>query len=346
MVCMGQARASELRDPGRASAAERMGTEAIHIMLSTNAQYLQHSAVCLASVLANNPSSSFDIVVVHCVGEALDQQRLRKSLSRFPNCALRFHDFAPPAGVTLPLPGTFYTIETWARLWVSDYFPEDVERVLYLDSDIVVLGGIAPLWRTDLHGALLGAVDIPGSQAGVARLGIPAEHGYFNAGVLIIDLAQWRRTNALGTVLDLLRTYPERILTVDQDALNACFHARRQRLDYRWNVIWPFFREPAPLPLPRTQLDAVRREARIIHFNGASKPWSYFCEHPRKAEYETYLAMTEWRDFVPPDRTVMNRIRKTASRILPGSVKNAVKRLLAARARPASGRIAARSRPR
>jgi lipopolysaccharide biosynthesis glycosyltransferase len=71
----------------------------------------------------------------------------------------------------------------------------------------------------------------------------------------------------------------------------------------------------------------VRREARIIHFNGNSKPWSYFCDHPRKAEYNKYLRMTEWRDFVPPDRTFINRLRKLASAILPAKTKALIKRL-------------------
>jgi hypothetical protein len=55
----------------------------------------------------------------------------------------------------------------------------------------------------------------------------------------------------------------------------------------------PFFREPLALPLDRAEIEAIRRNAQIIHFNGGSKPWSYFCDHPRRAEYEKYLRMTE-----------------------------------------------------
>jgi lipopolysaccharide biosynthesis glycosyltransferase len=107
--------------------------------------------------------------------------------------------------------------------------------------------------------------------------------------------------------------------------LNACFHDRRKRLEYKWNVIRPFFREPSTLPLPRYELEVVCREARIIHFNGSLKPWSYFSDHPRKDEYERYLRMTEWRDFVPPDRTPINIIRKGVAAILPSSVKGIFK---------------------
>ena len=173
----------------------------------------------------------------------------------------------------------------------------------------------------------MGAVDIPGSDRGVAMLGMRAEDGYFNSGVLLIDVAQWRATRANEAVLAYMRANP--VMggkpVFDQDALNACFHSRTRQLDYRWNVIRPFFYDPPTLPLTPSELMAICREARIIHFNGGSKPWSYFCDHPRKAEYQKYLRMTEWRDFVPADRTPLNRMRKTLSGILPPQLKAALK---------------------
>jgi len=298
----------------------------VHLLLCTNADYLQHVAVCLTSLLVNNPHLFFDVVVVGRTSERLDEERLRRSLAQFPNQSLTFKQFTPPAHRILPLnPGAHYTLDTWTRLWVADFFPPEVKRVLYLDGDIVVLGDVAPLWRTELDGAILAAVDIPGSQRGVTHHGMRIEDGYFSAGVLLIDLQQWRQAGALETVLEYVAAYPERLPDVDQDALNACFHARRKRLEYKWNAIWPFFREPLVLSLPRAEIEAVRAEARIVHFNGASKPWSYFCDHPRKNEYDRYLRLTEWREFVPSDRTLINRLRKTASAILSDRVKDFLK---------------------
>ena len=123
------------------------------------------------------------------------------------------------------------------------------------------------------------------------------------------------------------RLHPQKFrrLMYDQDALNGCFHNCTKRLDYRWNVIRPFYREPLALPLERAEIEAIRREARIIHFNGGSKPWSYFCDHPRRAEYQRYLPMTDSRDYVPPDRTPLNILRKGISAALPGSLKDLLK---------------------
>ncbi|HUN40732.1 MAG TPA: glycosyltransferase family 8 protein [Acetobacteraceae bacterium] len=301
----------------------------VHTLLCTNAAYLQHAAVCLVSLLANNPGFFFDIVIVSQPGENLDEARLQRTMAQFSNQSLTFRTFKIPAGLLLPLnPRAHYTLDTYSRLWIGEFFPPHVSRVLYLDADLVVVGSVAPLWSTDLDGALMGAVDIPGSDRGVTRLAMRLEDGYFNAGVLLVDVAQWRDTRAEQAVIDYIRANPERVL-YDQDALNACFRDRTKRLDYKWNVIWPFYREPTPLPLEQAELAAVRREALIIHFNGASKPWSYFCDHPRRADYDRYLRMTEWRDFVPSDRTPLNRLRKFLSALLPALIKTGLKATLA-----------------
>jgi len=302
----------------------------VHLLICTNSLYLQHAAVCLTSLFVNNPELMFHIVIVGRSNEALDEAKLRRSLAQFPNHSLSFRQFTPPKDRNLPLnPRAHYTLDNWTRLWVQEFFSSEVERILYLDSDLVVAGSIASLWCLDLEGRLLGAVNIPGSLHGVAKLGMQPEDGYFNSGVLLIDLKQWRESRALDIILDCVDAHPERFqYTLDQDALNACFHARTKRLDYKWNVTWPFFFDPGSLPLSLTDVETVCREARIIHFNGSSKPWSYLCNHPRKAEYEKYLRMTEWRDFIPDDQTTANKVRKALSSILPDRAKTILKAAL------------------
>jgi lipopolysaccharide biosynthesis glycosyltransferase len=299
----------------------------VPLLFSTNALFLQHATVCLTSLLVNNPDLFFDVVIVSNPAEHLDSDKVRRSLGSFSNYSLRFQEFIPPVEVLPPLDaGAHYTLDTWTRFWVAEFFPADVNRMLYLDADMVVVGSIRSLWQTNLDGALLAAVDIPGSQIGVNALAIPSEAGYFNAGVMLIDLKQWRSSRALDTLLDFVRAYPDRLASVDQDVLNACFYNRRKRLDYKWNVIRPFFRDDTWwLPLTQGELEEVRRQAVIIHYNGGLKPWSYFSDHPRRDEYHKYLRMTEWRDFVPADRTAVNIVRKRVSAILPSPVKALLK---------------------
>jgi len=310
-------------DPYSSGESRREAGDRVPTLICTDSGYLQHAAVCLTSLVANNPGLFFDIAIVRRASETLDIAKLRRSLAPFANHTITEKAFTQPPEISLPLnPQAKYTLDSWSRLWVADFFPDDVERVLYLDGDIVVVGSIAELWRTDLDGNVLGCVDIPGAAIGVQRLGLRPEDGYFNSGVLLIDLKQWRETQVLPRLLDYMRVHPEQmVFALDQDALNACLYKSKKRLDPKWNAVWTFFRDNEPVPLPRAAIEVLRRDARIIHFNHEIKPWSYFCEHPRQSEYYRYLRMTEWRDFVPPDRTMRNRLYKFAGAVLPARVK-------------------------
>ena len=183
--------------PSPLNKTERHGkgcTGHVNLLLCTNALFLQHAAVCVTSVLTNNPDLFFDIVIVSQQNERLDEEKFRGSIAKFSNHTLEFRKFVIPDELVLPLnPLAHYTLDTYSRLWIGEFFPSDVTRVLYLDADIVAVGSLASLWTVDLSGALMGAVDIPGSNRGVERLDMPPDAGYFNAGVLVIDLARVAR---------------------------------------------------------------------------------------------------------------------------------------------------------
>ncbi len=294
----------------------------LNLLLCCNRTYAQHLCVALISLLDSNKDQSFDIVVVSREEFGSDGDRLLASLAGFRNCSIRFALFEVPAGLRLPV-RAHYSVDNYSRLWIADFFPAAVRRVLYLDCDLIVLGEVADLYNVDLNGSLLGAVSIPGSTR-CTLLGIPERFGYFNSGVMIIDLEQWRATRAAAEVIDYIVANPDKLIDADQDALNGCFFARRKAVPYVWNVITPFYFDYHPLGMDQTIVDEVRQGARIVHFNGASKPWSYMSRHPHRQDYARYLRRSEWRDYVPPDRTISNMLKKHLATFVPKRVTRAV----------------------
>ena len=294
----------------------------IHLLLCCDRGYAQHLGVALISLLTNNPDLDFDVVVVSRENFGETENRLLKSLRSFRNFSLRFVLFQPPSDLNLPV-RAHYSIDNYSRLWVADFFPETVDRVLYLDCDLIVLGEVATLYGCDLGGNLIGAVSIPGSTR-CGLLGIPETSGYFNSGVMVIDLKQWRATHAAQQLVQYVIANPEKLIDADQDALNACFFDRRKALSYIFNVITPFYFEYHPLGIDAGMLAEIRKNACIVHFNGASKPWSYMSRHPRRNDYLQYLRLSEWRDYVPPDRTLANMIKKRVANLMPTGMKRAI----------------------
>ena len=85
---------------------------------------------------------------------------------------------------------------TYYRLLMSDILPIGVEKVIYLDCDIIVRKSLIELWECDITNYAIGAIhQITREIEDATRLNYPIEYGYFNAGVLLIYIAYWRKNN-------------------------------------------------------------------------------------------------------------------------------------------------------
>jgi lipopolysaccharide biosynthesis glycosyltransferase len=297
----------------------------IPTLFCINATYGQHAAVCIVSLLENNPEAFFEIAVVSTEPLGAAEEKLRRTVGAYENCGLRVMHLGASSGMTLPVRALHYTMDTYTRLWVADFFGADVDYVLYLDSDMVVVGNISELWNTDIGDNILGAVTIPGSTR-CAAYGIPESFGYFQSGVLRINLKRWRTERIFDRLQNYIAGNAEKIVDADQDVLNACLYDRRLPLPYIWNVIAPFYFDYHPLGISDAERRAVRENARIVHFNGPSKPWSYLSRHPRRADYWKYLRLTEWREFQPPDKSLVNWGKRTFGPVVPEPVRALLRR--------------------
>jgi lipopolysaccharide biosynthesis glycosyltransferase len=165
--------------------------------------------------------------------------------------------------------------EAAAPLLLADLLPQDLDKVLFLDADLLVLDDVAPLWTHALDGRALAAAADPAiplcrSARGVKGWrdrGIPDQAPYFNAGVLLVDLEAWRRRDVAGRALEYVRMVGDRVDYLHQEALNAVAWNDWSPLAARWNVPATAGRWFDP-----TDHDAVAAPA-IVHFAGRMKPW-------------------------------------------------------------------------
>ena len=200
----------------------------------------------------------------------------------------------------------FVSKECYLRLFAAEILPERIDRLIYLDSDIVVVDDLRPLWRLELGDNLVAAApDYPLLPAVVSAdrrqlLGMPVEHEYVNSGVLVMDLSRWRRDRATERLCRYIARQGARLTFYDQDAINAVLHDRIQLLDCRWNLQARMYASGRAV-FPR-EFDATveaRRRPAIIHYTGSEKPWKFRSRIPRKGDYVRYRRRTAWRS-VPP----------------------------------------------
>ena len=199
----------------------------------------------------------------------------------------------------------------WYRILLPELLPA-VDRVLYLDSDIIVGDDLAPLWHMPLEGNWLGAVCNPFypfmPDYPVEALGFASGREYFNSGVLLLDLAALRAAGAVAPLVDYARRHPQ-CAYPDQDALNVVCRGRWKPLHPRWNAQSTIFELPAhSLPFTAEQVAQARSAPAVVHYIGPFKPWSHLCRHPLRARYFAHAAQTPWGVPAIADATLRNRI--------------------------------------
>lgn len=266
-------------------------TVTIHLAFNIDRAYITYCLVTLISIFRNNRSHH---IVAHILSRGLtgaDKDNMVSLLSEYDG---ELHFYEPDEhlldGFRIDASSSHISLVTYYRCMLADYLPADIDRVIYLDCDILVNADIAPLWETPLNGAPLAAVaDAAADDA--ARYEVlcyPQADGYFNAGVLLIDLEWWRRHDVGRRCIDYYHKHPERIRFNDQDLLNSLFHGQVCWVSVTYNAQEGFYR-------PRyAGFDAHRDELLhpvVTHFTNR-KPWHWASQHPQRSVfflYQSYL---------------------------------------------------------
>lgn len=202
-----------------------------------------------------------------------------------------------------------FTIDTsaWnpivlARLLVDKLLPENVERVIYLDGDTIVRGSLSELWDTDMGELSIGAcIEATCSLKRKEKMGLKNKP-YHNAGVLLVDLKNWRKNNTGQEIIDYYCKNNGKLYANDQDAINGSQVGKIKTLSPTYNYHntydiyrYRLFEKNCDYPVPsKEELANIKKNPCIIHFLGEERPWRKGNKHRFSEEYIKYLDMTPW----------------------------------------------------
>jgi lipopolysaccharide biosynthesis glycosyltransferase len=260
-------------------------------------EYAAHSATMLGSLFAANPSNQVRVHYMHADIGWRDRRRLA-GMVRGWGGEISFHSISDRHVRGFPTVG-FIGKATWYRIYLPELHP-DLDRILFLDSDLLVLDSLAPLWATDLDDEWLAAVTnvFQDDHLGhPAALGIPPTQKYFNAGVLLLNLAQMRSDRCTEALRSYAVAKGEELMWRDQDALNVVLGSRRLELHPRWNLMNSITLFPRALEVFGAEAVAeARADPAIRHFEGpgANKPWHPDCERELRELYFEHRRHTPW----------------------------------------------------
>ncbi len=279
-----------------------MTQETIHIAVCADHNFIMPVGVLMHSICVNNPSRSIRFFLITDESyTADDERRLQTVLTNHLHTLNVSKVDANHIRETMNFKDGFYKVQTFYRLFLTDLLPSDIDKVIYLDGDIIVRGDLKEFWDTDISDvAIAGCADAQeGKMGNFNRLGYPSALGYFNAGVLLINLKYWRENNVIDEFKRMVVEHPEKIVLNDQDILNYTFVNNKKRLSFKYNLQADVLYSLKHLNLDywkyHEDLDAAKEKPVILHYSG-SRPWEEGCNHPYKDEFFRYRNNTIWKD--------------------------------------------------
>ena len=238
-----------------------MGDLIMNIATALNRKYLEYTVVMLCSLCENN-NEHIDAYLLHSELTPQDIDLIKNSLSKYNITIISVKINKSDFDDRLPR-NTQWSIETYYRLMLMDILPESVDRLMYLDVDLIINGSIEELYHVDFAGDDVIAADDSNGKRTLDTFGskqiemfrdmLAQGFRYFNAGVMLFNIAQIRKTHNFNTYMTAVKEWNYEMEAPDQDILNYV-HARiAHNQKYSYND--------------------VKNSVKIIHFAG-DKPWN------------------------------------------------------------------------
>lgn len=275
------------------------------VVMASDDNYAQHMGVAALSVA--DRCSAPKRLVFHFLDAGISARNVERLKTLVSAAGAQCVFVTPNLDRYRDFPMLRYGVGAYLRLSMGSLLPESVERALYLDCDVLAFDDVARLWHTDLQGRTLAAVGNLGHQGTSASL-------YFNSGVLLIDLKQWRSSGVEKKLMAYLDSRRDALRYPDQDALNAVFEREWLPLRLRWNQQPATYSMAAKglsqAPHAREEFEEAVRCPGVVHYLGKNKPWDYMTFHPLKEFYWYYLEQSDWRGAAYRGRSIATRLRK------------------------------------
>ena len=277
----------------------------ISIVFASDDNYAQHIAVVIASIMAKTKEK----VCFYVINDNISKDKIEKLRDTADTFKAKIEFISVPEDKfsNVYLSG-HVSKAAYFRLALTDILPNDIEKVIYLDVDLLVYDDIKKMWQIDLKNLPLAAVPDYGIMASprlckqkADAIGLPVGEKYFNSGVLVVNLKEWRKEDYTKQILEIINNnqFPHH----DQDALNKLFMHKWQALDLRWNIIPPVFNLFSKILLNsnfRKNAITARKNPGIIHYAGRYKPWEFTLHNGFNDKYYQYLQLTSFADSSMP----------------------------------------------
>ena len=294
------------------------------VLCACDENYVRPLAVTLYSAATNLAADRS--LTVYLLDGGISEQSAMMLKETLANLPVNLIMIRPDAQCVADLSTSHHISHTaYYRLLAARLLPSSIEKVIYLDCDLIVHGDISQLWDTDIgEQSCLAVQDIAcpyiDAKSGCQnyrlscpymascnpipnwkKLKLDGRRPYFNSGVMVLNLETWRKCDVADDLLKCLRDNQRYVWCWDQYALNVVFSESWGQLPLTWNQGAHAFEYPSlrHSPVESEGFTQMLQTPSITHFTTEFKPWCRRCAHPDKNSFFEILDQTAWSQWRP-----------------------------------------------
>lgn len=256
-----------------------------NIMFGVDSKYVRYAGVLILSIIDKNPNKNIVFHIFCDFVEETDFKICKNIVSRSCGIEIKFYYILQEVVKDFP-EGNGWNYSIYYRAIAPNILYGKVDKVLYLDADIICDGDISELWNIDLGDKIAAVVDDGMGVNNVAQklqaLGFPphCDKKYFNSGVMLININRYKERNVLKKFIKVIREEKEKLYFWDQDAFNIVIRDEVIYIDKKYN--YQKFRGDSS-------------DLCFIHFVGMRKPWFIDFDYYLFDKWRKYYYSSEWK---------------------------------------------------
>lgn len=254
----------------------------MNICFATDDNYVKTTAIAIMTVLLTNKGEEISFYILSQSLTEKNKQTLQNTVLRYSSkCQIYFCILT--SLIINKFSSTIkkenhVSLAAYLRLFIPSLLPNSVHKILYLDGDIICVDSLRPLYETDLKDCSLVAAhdERTCDSECFERLNYPMKNGYFNSGILLINVDYWRKNNIQKKCIGFVLNNKKICVWHDQDALNKILNGTVNFCHIKYNVYEHLYENENNYPASfNTEIKEAVENPVIIHFCSGRKPWTF-----------------------------------------------------------------------
>lgn len=281
-----------------------------NILYQFNEAYAAFAGVSIFSLLENNKSA--ESICFYILGEDLtdkSRDKIRMMIEEYGRHVI-YLETAQIIGKLeyLGIPKYRGSHATNLKLFAVEQISDDIDKILYIDSDTIITGDLSDLFSMDMQNVpIMMALDSLGCEH-KGEIGLSLEDYYFNAGVMLLNLPEWKNQKCTDQIVDHIKNVRAHYIAPDQDILNRALKGNigllgveynLQPLHYKYNyLLYKKYWKQKKYYTDEELKNAVSSPVIIHCFRFLGEfPWDKGSHHPCLDLFDSYLKSSPWQGY-------------------------------------------------